>query len=133
MKAHTGVAHWRFRGYEATCCKLEVMRSIPLRFTCVPCIAAGVGHLGLQWQLEWIPRLRVTRVPAQPQLSIPLLKKNKKTQDVMKDCRREIENTTDIKYNKCNLSCYLNLLSIGEAQCIHPTHHQNHRFVDKVQ
>ena len=80
----------------------------------------------------WTP-CHMSTSPA-PVVDSPTKKqKNKKTQDVMKDCRREIENTTDIKYNKCNLSCYLNLLSIGEAQCIHPTHHHNHRFVDKVQ
>ena len=45
--ARTGVAHWRFCCYEVTCRKLEVTRSIPLGFTCVPCLAVGVGHLGL--------------------------------------------------------------------------------------
>ena len=32
-----GLAYWQFRCYEVTCYKLEVMRSIPPGFTCVPC------------------------------------------------------------------------------------------------
>ena len=48
---------------------------IPHGFTCVPCLAAGVGHLGVQWQQEWILGPRVMRVLAQPQLSIPLVEK----------------------------------------------------------
>ena len=45
--SRTGVAHWQFHCYEVTCCKLEVMRSISPDFTYVPCLTAGVGHLGL--------------------------------------------------------------------------------------
>ena len=44
--ARTGVAHWRFHCNEVVC-KLEVTRSIPPGFNCVPCLAAGVGHRGL--------------------------------------------------------------------------------------
>ena len=44
--AHTGVAHWQFRCNEFVC-ELDVTRSIPPGFNRVPCLAAGVGHLGL--------------------------------------------------------------------------------------